>query len=56
MLDPYRGTASHIAAAQAAMPTTKSCHRVVADGAEVAFAWVFFPELTSDCSKCQGCA
>ena len=56
MLDPDWGTASHIRAAQAAVPTTKNCHRVVADGAEAAFAWVFFPELKSDCSKCQGCA
>ena len=56
MLDPDRGTASDIRVAQAAVPTTKNCHRVVADGAEAAFAWVFFPELKSDCSKCQGCA
>jgi len=56
MLDPDRGTASHIRAAQAAVPATKNCHRVVADGAEAAFVWVFFLELKSDCSKRQGCA
>ena len=35
------------------MPTTKNCHRVVAGGAELAFAWVFFPELKSDCSNAR---